>query len=118
MSTADSEFCVVTTVTIAFSGLFNRPITVFWDRYLKRRGWLPPDVGSQTPTALNCQDRSSGAVGGSNQGMVDPLVSVGGEASPASGELIRTEESMECQVYYDAEAQLLALVASEQRGWT
>ncbi len=50
--------------------------------------------------------------------MVDPLVSVGGEASPASGELIRTEESMECQVYYDAEAQLLALVASEQRGWT
>lgn len=75
-STADSEVYVVTTVTIVFLGLlFNRPITVLWDRYLKRRGLLPADAESQTPTALNCQDRSSGAEGGSNQGLVDPPVS-------------------------------------------
>ena len=117
-STADSEFHVVTTVTIAFLGLlFNRPITVFWDRYLKRRGWLPADVESQAPTALNCQDRSSGAEGGSNQGLVDPPVSAGGEVSPASGEPIRTEESMESRMCSESEARLLALVASERRGW-
>ncbi len=117
-STADSELYVVTTVSTAFLGLlFNRPITVFWDRYLKRRGLLPADVEGQAPTALNCQDSSSGAEGGSNQGLVDPPVSVGGEVSPASGEPICTEESVESRVYCDSEAQLLALVASERRGW-
>ena len=85
---------------------------------MKRRGWLPADADSQTPTALNCQDRSSGAKGGSNQGLVDPPVSAGGEASPASGETIRTEESMESRMYSDPEARLLALVVSERNGWT
>jgi len=75
-------------------------------------------VESQTPTALNCQDRSSGAEGGSNRGLVDPPVPADGEASPESGEPIGTEESMESRVYPDPEAQLLDLVASERRGWT
>lgn len=106
-------------MTIAFlSLLFSRPITVFWNRYLKRRGLLPADVESQTPTALNCQDRSSGAEGESNQGLVDPPVSTGGEVSPASGEPVRTEVSMESRMYLDSEARLLALVVSERRGWS
>lgn len=72
-STADSEVYAVPTVIIAILGLlFIRPVTVFWDGYLKRHGWLPANVESQMPTALHCQDRSSGAGGESNQGLVDP----------------------------------------------
>ena len=84
---------------------------------MKRRGWLPADVECQTPTALNCQDRSNGAEGGSNQGLVDPPASAGGEASPASGEPIRTEESLESRMHCDHEALLLDLVAREREGW-
>ena len=99
--------------------MYSRPIARMWDRYLNRRGWLPTDEESQTPTTLNCrQDRSNGAEGGSNQGLVDPPVSAGGEASPASGEPLRTEESMESRMCCVPSAELLDLVASELESWS
>ncbi len=119
-STADSEFHVVPTVIIGDLGLlFNRPITVLWDRYFSRRGLLPSAVEIQAPDSRNCQDRSSdGSGGGSNQGQVDPSASAGGEAGPVNGDPGHANESQECRVCFDPEGQLLRLVHMEQMAWS
>ena len=108
----------VTTVSIAtLTLLLNRPIALWWERCWKRHGWLPEDVESQTPSTPNCQGRSNGAEGGSNQGVTDPQASAAGELTPVNGETLGYLGSAECRIYDALAGNLEELVSSERRVW-
>ena len=100
----------------ALSFVFARPISLLWDRCLKRFSWLPNSAEGQALN-LDCQGRSNGADGGFDQRVTDPAASAVEDFTPEGDEPERVHEGNEDRGYDPDPNRVGGLVALQQRIW-